>query len=59
MTKRDDKPVVQVYAGTAATVPQMAALILRLPYLDAIELASAIGADVDKMIDGAKGYLDV
>lgn len=49
---------IYVPAAAIATVQDVAQLILRLPYADAIELANCVNGDVDKIIDGATAILE-
>lgn len=48
---------VHVAADEVASVNDALQIILRLPYLDACDLASVIGGDVDKMVQGAEDRL--
>lgn len=45
--------------GDVATIEQVMSLIVKLPYLAAVELAHTLQGDVDKMVDGANNWLNI
>lgn len=59
MPDKFQRRYVSVGEDETPSVEDVAQLITRLPYLDALRLAAAIGGDVDKIVEGAVAFLTI